>query len=260
MDMTDRKFTWKKQPEDLRDYSFRTLFRSQSYTIVGLPKVANNRKWCSYVDDQGNLGSCTANAWASLLEYNICKSKGGKYFRDLSRLFIYYNERALEGNVYEDCGAYLRSGAKVLASQGVCEETQHPYLIEDFAKKPSDDAYTIANKNKIVGYYTLRTLTEMKTCIANGQCFVFGFLVFSNFENDKVYDEGILDMPVGSDICLGGHAVMAVGYNDYEERFLIKNSWGKGWGLKGKNSGYFTMPYEYISNHHLAGDFWTVSL
>ena len=94
--------------------------------------------------------------------------------------------------------------------------------------------------------------------MAAGQCFVFGFEVYDYFESDQMANTGVLQLPQPSESDLGGHAVMAIGYNDSQQRFLIRNSWGKGWGLKGNLDGYFTMPYTYITNPKLASDFWTV--
>jgi len=256
-----RKFGWKPQKDDPRDLGFERLLKLKNYAFKALPPAANNRYWCSAVEDQGTLGSCTANAWAGLMEYNWCKNGfGGRQYRDLSRLFIYYNERVLEGTVGEDSGAYLRDGAKALATQGVCVEKEWPYLISKFTEKPSSQCYASALPNHIHSYYALNSLGDMKTCIANGQCFVFGFLVYESFMTHEMASTGIMQMPKANEQLLGGHAVLGVGYNDYQKRFLVKNSWGRKWGLKGNNAGYFTIPYEYMSNWNMVSDFWTLDL
>jgi C1A family cysteine protease len=256
-----RKFGWKPQKDDPRDLGFERLLKLKNYTYKALPPVVNNRYWCSAVEDQGSLGSCTGNAWAALLEYNACRNGfGGKQYKDLSRLFIYYNERVLEGTVNEDAGAYLRDGAKTLARDGVCLEQLWPYHIVNFDDKPTPVCYTNALQRHIHSYYALNSLADMKTCLANRQCFVFGFLVYESFMTQEMANTGIAQMPKPGEECLGGHAVMAVGYNDYEKKFLIKNSWGRNWGLKKNNAGYFTLPYEYMSNWNLVSDFWTVAL
>jgi C1A family cysteine protease len=145
-----------------------------------------------------------------------------------------------------------------------------PYITSRFTTKPTDKAYEDSIVNKIIDYYALTNLNDMKTCLADGRCFVFGFNVYEDFQTQRMSDTGILNMPKDSESMLGGHAVMAVGYDDKSQRFLIKNSWGTHWGLvdgnnagnfKLKNShlgGYFTMPYDYITNPDLASDFWTV--
>lgn len=246
-----RKYTWIKQNVDDRDYNYSKLTNLKKFSIVQLPSSASNIQWCSPIENQGELGSCTANAWAGLLQFN--EIKAGRDYKDLSRLFIYFNERDIEGSIMEDSGAQLRDGAKALATKGVCFEDEWPYDVTKFTVKPSDDCYTIAQSNIIHSYYSLQTLTDMKACIANGNCFVFGFQVFDSFESQEVADTGILNIPLETEECLGGHAVCAVGYDDATQRFTIRNSWGNEWG----QNGYFTMPYEYITNPELASDFWT---
>ena len=260
--MNKRKYHVKKQKNDPRDYTFKKLAALKSISTISLPSSISNRKYCSYIEDQGSLGSCTANAWAGLVQYNKCKNGfGGKLYRDVSRLFVYYNERVIEGTINEDSGAELRSGAKTLANEGTCNEGEWKYYIDQFTTKPNDLCYINALPNKIHGYYSLNTLNDMKACLAAGQCFVFGFLVYDGFESKSMQDTGILNMPTQNERLLGGHAVMAIGYDDATQRFLIRNSWGKNWGIKDGNlQGYFTMPYEYIANQNLSWDFWTVSL
>jgi C1A family cysteine protease len=265
--MTNNKiYGWKKQKLDHRDFTIHHLAAARPLATT-LPVVVNLRKWCSEIEDQGQLGSCTANAWAGMLQYNENKYpvKGRKYF-NMSRLFIYYNERVLGGAVNEDSGADLRDGAKVINASGSCAEYDWPYDISKFTDKPTPACYKVALPNAIHSYYALdgttstQTLINLKTCIASGQPFVFGFNVYDSFESDAVAKTGIMPMPnANTEQLLGGHAVMAVGYNDSEQRFLVRNSWGTGWrGLGGINAGYFTMPYAFISDPNMASDFWTV--
>lgn len=257
---THRIYNYKFQKPDNRDKLFPQIVEVKRLKIMTLPKVVNLRKWCSTVEDQAELGSCTAQAWVGLMEFheNIM-GRGGKLFRDLSRLFVYYNERVLEGTVDEDSGAELRSGATVLNQYGVCNESAWPYWINNFKTKPTLRCYTDAKPHIINSYYSIKTFTNMKMSLANNLPFVFGFNVYDSFESDAVSQTGIVPMPnVQTEALLGGHAVMAVGYNDYEKRFLVRNSWGKNWGLHGTNAGYFTMPYDYLANSNLSSDFWTV--
>lgn len=255
-----RKYGWKPQKDDVRDYGFGRMVRLQKIPFRAIPPVALNRKWCSAVQDQGQLGSCTTHAWTGLLQYNECKNgNGGKNFKWLSRLFVYYNERVINGTVNEDSGAELRDGAKVIHKQGVCVETDWPYKVNAFKQTPTSKCYTDALPNVINSYYALNTITDMKTCLAAGQCFVLGFNVYDYFESQEMADTGILKMPTSQEQTsgpIGGHAVMCVGYDDTKQVFTIKNSWGLGWGLKGNLNGYFVMPYNYMMTY--ASDFWTV--
>ena len=258
---THRIYNYKFQRPDNRDKLFPQIVEVKRLKIMTLPKVVNLRKWCSPIEDQGELGSCTANAWAGLMQWheNYIERPAGIPYHDLSRLFIYYNERVLEGSVDEDSGAELRSGASALAKYGVCPEWEWPYWINNFKTKPTLKCYTDGLPHVINSYYSIKTFTNLKMSLANNLPFVFGFSVYDSFESDAVSQTGIVPMPdVQTEALLGGHAVMAVGYNDYEKRFLVRNSWGKNWGLHGTNAGYFTMPYDYLANSNLASDFWTV--
>jgi C1A family cysteine protease len=253
-----RKYTWKKQSLDARDYTFEQYKRIKP-TVALLPGHAYNRPWCSEVKNQGQEGSCTGHAWGGEMEYNENKFHSGSRYHDLSRAFIYYNERLIDGSTSTDSGAQLRDGANALATYGVCTEAAFPYVENGFATQPAKVCYDAAAPNKIHSYYALNTLTDMRTCLASGQCFVFGFSVYESFESQAMANTGVMPMPnLQTEQLLGGHAVMAIGYNDAEQRMLIRNSWGLGWGLAGELSGYFTMPYSYLTNPNLASDFWTV--
>jgi C1A family cysteine protease len=264
--MIERKLGWRKQKPDARDFQIHHL-RAVRPLATAIPATANLRRWCSYIEDQGQLGSCTANAWAGILQFDENKYPvAGRKYADLSRLFIYYNERVLDNTVNQDSGAELRDGAKVLNQYGVCVETEWPYNVSQFTVKPTAKCYTDALPNVIHSYYALdgttpaATLTNLKTAIASGQPFVFGFNVYDSFMSDQVANTGVMPMPnVKTEQLQGGHAVMGVGYNDAEQRFLIRNSWGTSWGLPSPTyRGYFTMPYAFISDPNMASDFWTV--
>jgi C1A family cysteine protease len=198
------------------------------------------------------MGSCTGNALAGALEFLEIKAKTP--YVDHSRLFIYYNERILDGSVNEDSGAYLRDGIKTLAKQGVCSESTWPYLESNLFLKPTNTAYNEAKQRMIKSYYRLNGLADFKNCLASGYPFVFGFLVYESFESNYVAKTGIVPMPKKREMLLGGHAVLAVGYSDNTQRFLIRNSWGIDWGY----GGYFYLPYQYLANRNLASDFWTI--
>jgi C1A family cysteine protease len=238
---------------DLPDHRDR-LYASIAPKIAKLPPKVDLRAGCSPVEDQGQLGSCTANALVGALEF--LEKKDGVAFVDLSRLFVYYNERAIEGTVNDDGGAFLRDGIISLAKQGVCPEQGWPYKADKvtFKKKPPTACYAAAKKHRIISYHRINAVDEMRTCLADGYPFVFGFTVYTSFESPTVAKSGVLNMPKPNEKVEGGHAVLAIGYNDSQRRFLIRNSWNTDWGMK----GYFTMPYAYLADRNLSDDFWTV--
>jgi C1A family cysteine protease len=242
---------WVPDLPDHRDY----LYAAPMQVLKKLPDKIDLRSKCPKVYDQGQIGSCTANAIGATFEFNLRKQRKKDFMP--SRLFIYYNERVMEHTVNSDSGAQIRDGIKSIGKQGVCPEKSWPYDIEKLIDKPAAKCYTEAKKHTAISYQRLtQTLTQMKGCLASGYPFVFGFTVYENFESEKTAETGTVDMPKPKEKVLGGHAVMAVGYDDKQHRFIIRNSWGTSWGLK----GYFTMPYEYLLDDNLADDFWTVRL
>lgn len=247
-----KNYGWKPDVPDERDFKFAKL--NKIYSTTKLPPSVDLREFCSIVENQESLGSCTAQALVSALEY--LDSKNGDGYTDLSRLFVYYNERVMEGTVNEDSGAMIRDGIKSLVKQGVCKEKLWPYNISKFKNKPSCEAYKEALNHQILEYQRLnnKNLNELKTCLADGFPFVFGFAVYESFETEEVARTGVGQLPKPNERSLGGHAVVAVGYDDSTQRFLIRNSWGEGWGVK----GYFTLPYNYLINSNLADDFWMI--
>ena len=242
-----REYGWIPDLPDQRDF----LFSKISKPGV-LPPSVDLRPTCSPVEDQGDLGSCTANALAGALEY--LEGKDGVPYVDFSRMFIYYNERVIEGTVSQDSGAMIRDGIKSLAAQGVCSERLWPYNVGKFAVKPPAACYTEAAKHLINQYARIISLNDMKQCLSDGFPFVFGFTVYESFESQAVAKTGTVPMPKKQERALGGHAVLAVGYDDKTKRFIVRNSWGPNWGMK----GYFTLPYDYLNNTNLADDMWTI--
>lgn len=238
-------YGWMPDLPDGRDYRYSAI-----RPVIKLSKRVDLRETCSEVEQQGRLGSCTAQALAGNIEF-LDKKIDGEY-TDTSRLFIYYNERAIEDTVDYDAGASLRNGIKTLKNDGACHEKTWPYVISRFTKEPPAKCYEEAKDHLIVSYHRLNTLSEMLACLTEEYPFVFGFAVYESFESAGVRQTGVVPMPKKEEIMIGGHAVMAVGHNQADKRFLVRNSWGRQWGM----GGYFTMPFEYIEK--LAADFWTI--
>jgi C1A family cysteine protease len=241
-------YGWIPDLPDKRDSLYGAVFK----VPAKLPPKVDLRPQCPPIDNQGELGSCTAHALVGALEF--LELKAGQPLVDLSRLFIYYNERVIEHDVNLDNGAMLRDGIKSLTKQGVCEETLWPYLITKFKQKPPKSCYTKARQHAISDYHRLATVDEMRACLASGYPFVFGFSVYDSFESSQVAKSGAVNLPKAGEKMIGGHAVCAVGYNDAQKRFIVRNSWDVDWGMK----GYFTMPYAYLDDRDLSDDFWTV--
>ena len=154
-------------------------------------------------------------------------------------------------------GAQIRDGVKSVVNLGICPESQWTYDIARFTEKPEQGCYEEALKNQAILYERIdQSLFQLKLALSEGLPFVFGFSVFESFESDAVSKTGDSPMPDPNEQMLGGHAVMAVGYDDATQRFLIRNSWGADWGKQ----GYFTLPYEYVTTSYYASDFWTLKL
>ncbi len=253
-----RGYGWRPELPDARDKMY-------ARRLGDLPPACDLRPSMPPVYDQGQLGSCTGNAIAGAMEYE--RDRQGLSDFVPSRLFVYYNERALEGTVANDAGAVIRDGIKVVNTQGVCPETLWPYDIGMFAVKPPQRCYVAATKDKAVQYESIRTLGDLKDAIASNLSVVFGFTVYESFESQAVANTGVMPMPnLPGESVVGGHAVLAVGYSDAKAQVIVRNSWGATWG----DHGYFYMPYQYltgskvssdsstISHAHLASDFWAI--
>jgi C1A family cysteine protease len=244
-------YGWVPDLPDYRDLSY----SAPAEFLMALPTNVDLRPKCPPVYDQGQLGSCSANAIGGAIQFEQMKQGVANFVP--SRLFIYYNERVIENTVNSDSGAQLRDGMKVVAKQGAPPETDWPYDITKFTEKPPASAYADAAKNKVTSYQRVsRALSQFKGCLASGYPFVFGFTVYDSFESITVAKTGHAPMPQPGEKVVGGHAVLAVGYDDQNQWFIVRNSWAATWGL----AGYFTMPYQYLLETNLSDDFWTVRL
>lgn len=241
-------YGWKRDLPDQRDIRYGAVYRAPST----VPTSIDLRPQCPPIVNQGALGSCTANALAGAIGF--LEVKDGLDDIAMSRLFIYYNERVIENTVSQDSGAQIRDGIKTLAAQGCCAESDWPYAIANFTKKPAAACYKEGLDHQITAYQRIDAFDQMRACLVEGFPFVFGFSVYESFESPAVAKSGIAPMPKKTERLLGGHAVVCVGYDDASKRLIVRNSWGTEWGMQ----GYFTLPYGYLSNPDLAADFWTI--
>ena len=267
---------WIPDYPDLRDYTEKTEEVKGILEPTGVlkakspPVSVDLREWCSPVEDQGMLGSCTAHAGVGIIEYYERKSFGRHI--DASRLFLYKVTRNLM-KMKGDTGAYLRITMGAMVLFGVPPEEYWPYMDDekDFDKEPSSFCYAFAQSYQTLKYFTHdppgtkseEILRKIKVYLIKGHPAMFGFTVYNSIEQaDKT---GRIPFPSSKERIEGGHAVVAIGYDDKMKiknkyggvetngALLIRNSWGKGWG----EGGYGWLPYEYILKG-LAEDFWSV--
>lgn len=258
------RYGWVPDLPDARDH----IYAAPRLSLVNPPPKVDLREQMPAVYDQGKIGSCTANSIAAAFEFELLRQQLADFMP--SRLFIYYNERAMEGHVNYDSGAQIRDGIKSLSMLGVCPESEWPYddtpaLTDGGAwpagaragEKPPESCYADAKRSLATSYHRIvQDVDQFKGCLASGFPFVFGFTVYSDFESRQVAKTGEGQLPTPDEQALGGHAVMAVGYDDSTQRFLVRNSWGTSWGQQ----GYFTLPYAYLAERGLASDFWTLRM
>lgn len=240
-------YGWKPDVPDQRDFAFQVPLN------IKLPLVVDLRPLMPPVYNQGDLGSCTANAAGAALQYQRRREKQVDF--SPSRLFIYWNTRNIEGTVSYDSGATIRDTIKSIANFGGPPEALWHYDISKFTVQPNQQAYTAGLDDRAVEYRRIpRTMTSFKQSLATGVPIVVGISVYESFES--IDADGIGDLPRRNEQLLGGHAVLIVGYNEMKQRFIIRNSWGPEWA----DHGYFTLPYSYFRNSKLSSDFWTINL
>lgn len=262
---------WHPDLADLRDFTLgaepiQKSLRDRKSILVRenakLPTKIDNRAWCSPIEDQRELGSCTAQAVVGAMEYMMRRGKPRAH-EDGSRLFVYKVTRRLLGWT-GDTGAYLRTTMQSIATFGMPPESHWTYEISRFDEEPSAFLYSYAQNYQALKYTRLDpydkaakdAFVDIKKALAAGYPVVFGFPVYSSLSN-----AADIPYPTNADSLDGGHAVMAVGYDDNHKTaageqvpsLLIRNSWGTGWG----DNGYGYLPNRYVLDG-LAEDFWTV--
>ena len=273
---------WLPPLPDLNDYSEETPEIADMAMRMGIqpgepemPKLSlavDLRNWCSPIENQKNLGSCTANAAVGIIEY--FERRAFQKHINGSRLFIYKATRNLM-QVTGDTGAWLRTTMGALVLCGVPAEKYWPYTDQtpQFDDEPPAFVYSIADNYEALRYFChdplgLNTpgnivLAKVKKYLAAGIPSMFGFYGFPSFSRSDV--PGGIPYPCPGERARWGHAIVAVGYNDNQKikntlcnktttgALLIRNSWGTGWG----DHGYGWLPYDYVRNR-LALDFWSL--
>jgi len=216
---------------------------------ANLPPKVDLRSKCPPVYDQGSLGSCVAQALCSAFGYNDPK-------HDPSRLFLYYNCRAIQGDIDYDNGSTISTGIQAMLNYGLCKESSWPYNISKFTHQPPKNCYVEAKRHEIISYeHVAQTKDSIKSCLASGHLITLGILVFPGLDSAEAAKTGIVPMPKENDPILGGHAVVCVGYDDSKQVWIMRNSWGTDWGDK----GYFYLPYPYLTEPYLASDMWKIT-
>lgn len=233
------------------------------------PDKHDVKQWCPPIENQLNLGSCTANAGVGLVEYFENRAFGRH--TDASRLFLYKVTRNLLGWT-GDRGAYLRTTMAAMALFGVPPEQYWEYIVQDFDVEPTAFCYAFAQSYQAITYYRLDPsgtprdllLNRIKLYLRAGLPSMFGFTVYSSYT--QANSTGEIPFPAPGENRVGGHAVVAVGYDDKkkiknanpgasetEGALMIRNSWGTGWG----ENGYGWLPYDFILRYQ-AIDWWSL--
>lgn len=239
-------YGWKPSLPDHRDYKF--SIRAD----LTLPPLVDLRDQDSPIEDQGQLGSCTSFAAGAAFRFDLRK-QGLQDFVP-SHLFEYYNSRAKKEKSV-DSGATIRGAIKAVNTYGICPESEWPYDISKFASKPPTQSYKDALQDRALKYQAVsQNITVMKNCLAQGLPFVIGISVYQSFESQAVASTGKVPLPKNNEQLLGGHALLCLGYRDKDLQFIVRNSWGSGFG----DGGYVYLPYAYLMDSGLSGDFWVI--
>jgi C1A family cysteine protease len=240
-------YGWKPDRPDHRDQVMKVPSGK-----LKLPLKVDLAAKMTRVENQGDIGSCVANSSTTAAEYLY--KLAGKRQPELSRLYVYYWCRFLDGvPPEEDSGTYIRTSMKCLASYGASLEDLWKYDVTKYHMKPPQAAVADGQNRQIMRYYRTPTLAHIKLCLAEGYPSVFGFSVPESMFSGDTGSTGIVLYPGKRESIVGGHAVLAVGYDEKTQMLKFQNSWGTGWG----KGGFGFLPYRYVTDG-LASDFWTV--
>jgi C1A family cysteine protease len=239
------KFSVRSDRYDNRDLVYRA-------TGAPLRESMDLLNWASPIEDQARLGSCVSNAIAGAYELLINRDAPEKY-ADLSRLFVYYNARLIEGSVFEDTGLYLRDGIKAVKDRGICRESLWPYNIELYRDRPTEECYADAKHRNIKNYHRVIGINDMLAALNDNRPVVIAIEIYKSF-NYLNNDNYIMDLPRDNETSEGGHAMCVVGYNIPKQMLLVRNSFGTDWG----SHGYCWIPFSYMKDNTL--DQWVFDI
>ncbi len=258
-----RRYLLEPDVPDSRDNHYAFSLTPEHHARKLPPKV-DLRPLCPAAFDQGNSGTCTAHAVAGAFAY--LQRKHRLHSIVPSRRFIFYNEMAMTGQLNSNCTVHLRDALKAVAAKGVCPESHCKYKDDDrlLHKRPHEKAFRAARNRKLATYHRIPIerhspplfLKHLKHCLADGYPFVFGFMTYKSFDERRgKWKDGVMPIPNRKkEAQEGGHAVMAVGYDDARKALIVRNSWGPAWGV----NGYFLMPYKLVTDPKITFDFWTL--
>lgn len=238
-----------RSPIDKRDYRVHAVNRTAK-----LPTSVNLASNCPPVYDQLDIGSCTANSASTMYSY-VLKLMTSIVQLIPSRLYVYYNTRILQGTIGQDSGASLRNTMKALVQQGVCPEGMWGYSKLNLFTKPPDACYTEGAERQALLYASVPLVLDTMKKVLQTNPFIMGILVYSSFMYATTAKTGMVPLPnTRRERLLGGHAICIIGYDDKRQAFLVRNSWGTGWGLQGD----FYLPYRYATDPRLSFDSWVL--
>ena len=251
--MPNRSFGWIPDLPDRRDNMYSLTSDALAASGVTAPDASDLRSGMPRIWDQGPLGSCCG--WAGVTAHWYRQNVQEQVPYEPSALYVYFNARNLAGYAKYDVGSTIRDTMKALGRWGACAESTWPYVPSRFRNTPSKASYREGAQHQSKIYRRVeRSVDAMRLCLSDNRPVVFGFSVYESFMSADVEANGYVPMPQRTEKLLGGHAVVKCGYMDAEERFICRNQWGADWG----EGGYFYLPYAFITDPNLSGDFWTL--
>lgn len=247
-----RKYGWRQSQPRMHDRTRR--FAATRKLVSATPNSFDLTPQCPPIWDQDQTGDCVEFTSNRLFVFNLMR-QGLPLFTP-SHLFLYWNTRVIEGTETSDSGSTIDDAIQSLTLIGVCPDYFWPYDETKVLVEPPPAAYAAATPNLcLTSQIVDRDLGQMQACIAGGFPFGFGFSVYDSFESDQVAATGIVPMPQTGEEYQGGHAVTCVGYDRTKKMFLVQNSWGADWGLKGE----FWIPFDYLMDENLSDDFKVIN-